>query len=97
MKSFIYILILIISLFFAAAAYPSEHRFPCGIAKDIMKKNFKDGFAYFSTATENNGFIIQLYINMQNGDWRIVGIDDKMHACNMLQGIEWQFLKIRSM
>lgn len=59
-----------------------------------MLKNIKNGYAYFSTAEENNGFVIQLYINLETGDWIITGIDNDLKACNILRGVDWQFLKI---
>lgn len=86
--------ILLFFLFTAGSAYPTERIFTCGAAKDVMKQNMIDGYAYFATATENNGFVIQLFMNLRNGDWRIVGIDGNMRACNMLKGIDWNFLKI---
>lgn len=97
MNRFIQYSILLILLFISIASYPAEHEFPCGSAKDIMLKNLKSGYAYFATAIENNGFVIQLYINTRDGEWRVVGIDHRMHACNILQGQQWTFLKIRSM
>lgn len=97
MKKLIYILILLVSLLYASIAYPANHNFQCAKSKDVMKKNLLDGYAYFATATENTGFVIQLYINIHNGDWRIVGIDNNLNACNMLQGIEFEFFKVVSM
>lgn len=86
--------VLLISLLFALKAYPAEHIFSCGSMKDVMSKNMKDGYAYFAVGKENNGIVIALFINMNNGDFRIMGVDNSLKACNMIAGQEWEFFKI---
>ncbi len=97
MIKIIRIAVLLTILFISVSAYPIETIFKCSDSKSLMRKNMSDGFAYLATATEAHGAVIQLYINLKNGRWRILGIDNKDRACNILSGIEFTFLKTVSM
>lgn len=97
MIKFIRIAVLLALLFSACAAFPRDKTFPCTDAKTLMKKNFTDGFAYAATAVENNGYVVQLYLNISNLDWRIIGIDSKGNACIMLSGADFTAIKIVKM
>ncbi len=95
MIKFIRIAVLLSALLISVAAYPREKLFQCTDSKSLMRKSMEAGFTYFATATDKNGFVIQLYINMRNGNWRIVGLDNKDHGCVMLNGVDWEFLRMR--
>lgn len=97
MNNFLRYSALMFFLSFAIKAYPSERIFPCAPAKEVMKKNMQDGYAYLATATEQHGFVIQIYLNLKNGNWKLIGIDKDLSACTMLQGYDWQSFLVRSM
>lgn len=94
--TFLRLSVFLFILSLSVAAYPASHNFPCAKAKDVMKLNFTDGYAYLATAIEDRGFVIQLFIK-PNGDWRVVGIDDKINGCILLHGVEFTFLQVRGM
>lgn len=94
MIKFIRFSILIFILLFAISAYPAEHKFRCAPAKEIMLLTLQQGFAYLATAEEANGIVVQLYIELNNGDWRVIGIDNDMKSCILLNGHNWQFLVV---
>jgi len=89
--------VLLVAIFFSMKAYPLEHSFPCYKDTDLIKYNMNNGYAFFATAEENNGIAVILWINLNNGDWLISGIDNNHHACNMLAGADFRMIRVRSM
>lgn len=73
--------------------------FPCTPAKNLMAATLHEGMAYLSTAISNRGFVVQFYINMRTGQWRILGVesseDKKLTACIVLEGEDWQSALVR--
>lgn len=82
-------------LFFAVRAYPAEKHFNCKPAKEIMKEEFTDGHAWLATAIAYPGMVVQVYINLSNGDWTLVGVDGDLNSCRLLEGHDWQFALAR--
>ena len=76
--------------FFSVSAYPREIVFGCLPSKVMMLEQLKSGYAYFSTAIYNKHAVIQLYINRE-GEWRIMGVDNDLTSCVLMQGTDWTF------
>jgi hypothetical protein len=95
-KHFIRISFLMLFLSLAAKAYPSEHKFKCHMAKDLIPRVLQQGFAYVATAEESHGAAVQLFINVRTLSWQLIGIDSDLRACVLLEGPAWHFLKVQS-
>ena len=90
-------IILVLLLFYSISVYAKTPNLNCGTMSEVMRRNMEDGYAYVARGIENNGMVIVFFLNMKNGDWRVMGTTDKDHACNMLAGIDWAGTKVVSM
>lgn len=78
-------------LFYAGYAYPQEERFSCRPAKEMIVKNLADEYAYLATMITDRTVVVQIYVNLHNGKWRIIGIDNDQNACQLMQGDDFIF------
>lgn len=85
--------IAVVALFFyAGVAWSNELRLRCGPLKNELSNLYLGGFAYVSSSTANNGLIVQLFIKNKTGEWVLLGIDDKLNACQLMTGYGFQFV-----
>lgn len=82
-------IVLVALIFFSANAYPAQGHFSCMSAKEMMIGLMKSGFAYVANMAGSSGIGIQLYID-PNGNFAIVGIDEDVNACILLQGTDFR-------
>lgn len=90
LKSACWCITLAALFFFSVSAYPREIVFGCAPSKVIMAEQMRSGYAYFATAIMNDKAVIQLYINRQ-GHWRVMGVDNNLTSCVIMQGTDWVF------
>lgn len=87
---------LVALMFFAVKAYPAVAGFGCEKIKPAFLKALQNGFAYTATAAERSGFAASLFINVRTGQWLIIGVDDDLNACTLMQGQDWQWALTRT-
>jgi len=78
-------------LMLSVLAYPAEATFPCKPADEMMKSTFEDGYAWLAQSVSSSGYVIQVYIK-ESGQFRIIGIDNKISACILVEGDDWRFV-----
>lgn len=86
------------ALFFlsAAAGYAAtEKSFPCADAKALMAASMRAGYGYLATAISDRGFVTQFYLDMNTGRWLMLGVDNDLKACVLLNGTDWRFALVR--
>lgn len=92
---FLRVTVLLALLLVAAAAYPQTPSYKCGTHKEVVLKNFAEGYAFTATAITDRGLVIQLFINLNTGEFRFIGVDDDGNSCVTLAGYEWAFVLVQ--
>ena len=83
-------------LLFSVAAYPATiKKFTCGNVSDVIRENMQDGYAFLSVAVTQQTLVVEFFINMNTGEWRMIGVDEDLNACTLMTGTDWQFALLR--
>ena len=95
-KAAIRVFALVVVLLYAAAAYPATvKKFTCGKSSDVIKENLQNGYAFLSVAITQEVLVVEFFINLKTGEWRMIGVDEDLNACTLMTGTEWQFAMLR--
>lgn len=82
---------LIALVFYAVKAYPAAAGFGCGKIKPAFLAALSNGYAYLATGAERSGFALNLFLNVNTGQWLVIGVDDNLNACTLMQGQDWRW------
>ena len=92
---FMRITLLLSILFLATAAYPAAANYKCGTHKEVLMKQLADGYAFVATAITDRGLVIQMFLNLNTGRFRFLGVDENGKSCVVLAGQQWNFIMMR--
>ncbi len=53
------------------------------------------GRGWLATAIAEPGMVLQFYLNIETGDFSIIGVDGELNACKLINGHDWQFSYIK--
>jgi hypothetical protein len=100
-KKFSYLLVVtsraVKSLLFAALflyaiwAYPAEASMKCSTLDSLLGESIKDGYAFMASAIDTRGITLMFMLRMEDARFRVIGVDNDLNACTMLEGVQWQF------
>lgn len=93
LRSAVWYVTLAALFFLSIYSFPVEAAFRCERSSKMMIGLMQDGYAYFSTGAVNKGYAVQLYLN-QYGNFKIIGVDKDLQACELMVGSDWKFLTV---
>lgn len=83
---------LVALMLFAVKAYPAAAGLGCGKMDGALRAALQSGFAYVATGADlKHGFAANLFINLNTGAWKIIGVDKDLNACTIISGADWQW------
>lgn len=85
-RYFLYGLILSLTIF----TYPVQAKYSCGGLDTILASSFSSDYIFLATAIIGKDTAAVVMFD-RDGNFRIIGTDDKGDACVLLHGTEWQF------
>lgn len=80
------------SLILCIWALPAEAAFKCSKLKDMLPTLFSSGYGWLSTAdVPSRGMAILVFLS-RSGDYKIIGVDENLNACPLIDGSNWIFV-----
>ena len=74
-------------VFIARQAFALE----CSPLNDMLKNMLAERqLAYLATSITNQGNVLMYFVNRQ-GEWVMIGVDNDLKACILLEGQDWTF------
>lgn len=79
------------ALFFSYGAYAKKPSFQCAKYGDQLVAALKAKYSINSIGVTNLGFPVQVFID-RSCNWLMLGIDDNLNACKIMQGTDWAWM-----
>lgn len=84
-----FIAALLLILFITTQSYAFE----CSDSKSLIKKMIAEKhLGFLGTAIDDHANVYMFFLNMQTGEWAVLGIKENLTACVLLEGTDWQFI-----
>ena len=83
--------VLLACLFFSYSAFAKKPAFQCAKYDVQLLAALKNKYSINSIGVSNLGFAVQVFLD-RSGNWLMLGIDDDLNACKILQGTDWSWM-----